>query len=414
MTANEAELPEPGKAPEAGKAPGTSRRGLLTGALGGALGLAAGIGGTLAVSSTTTPAAPAPGGGATASGTGEPVPASGLYQAGIHTPATPQKFGRLLVLDTTTAPAAAAEWLEALGERILDLTSSTGKAGSADAALLPDGAGDLTITVGIGPRLVSGIDARLPGSEQLPAFVDDDSIEKLARGGDVLLAAYSNDPTVLGAVLADLATLVPSASRRWEQLVFRGTGEGMKARNPLGFFDGVVVPHGDDELRENVWIGEGPLAAGTICVIRRLRLDTSAFRDLAVGDRETVIGRRMSDGAPLSGGRPDAQVDLNAKTPEGEFLVPANAHARAAHPSFTGSSLMLRRSYSFENDRPGEASESGLAFISFQNTLRTFVATQHRLDEVDALRAFTTPTASATFLILPGFSRDKPLGAELA
>ena len=403
---------------ETAAASGPSRRGLLTGALGGALGLAAGIGGTLAVGSATAPATPSPTGtaltGTDASGIGRPVAASGRYQAGIHTPATPQKFGRLLILDTTTEPAAAASWLATLGERILDLTSSTGTPGTAAAALLPDGAGDLTITVGLGPRIISGIDPALPGGEDLPAFADDAGIEDLARGGDVLLAAYSNDPTVLGAVLADLQSLVPSATRRWEQLVFRGTGEGMKARNPLGFFDGVVVPHGAEELRENVWVADGPLAGGTIFVIRRLLLDTTAFRALAVPDREAVFGRRMSDGAPLSGGGADDQVDLNAKTPEGNFLVPANAHARAAHPSFTGSSLMLRRSYSFENDRPGEASESGLAFISFQRDLRTFVATQHRLDEVDALRDFSTPTASATFLILPGFSREKPLGAELA
>ena len=403
---------------ETAAASGPSRRGLLTGALGGALGLAAGIGGTLAVGSATAPATPSPTGtaltGTDASGIGRPVAASGRYQAGIHTPATPQKFGRLLILDTTTEPAAAASWLATLGERILDLTSSTGTPGTAAAALLPDGAGDLTITVGLGPRIISGIDPALPGGEDLPAFADDAGIEDLARGGDVLLAAYSNDPTVLGAVLADLQSLVPSATRRWEQLVFRGTGEGMKARNPLGFFDGVVVPHGTEALRENVWVADGPLAGGTIFVIRRLLLDTTAFRALAVPDREAVFGRRMSDGAPLSGGGADDQVDLNAKTPEGNFLVPANAHARAAHPSFTGSSLMLRRSYSFENDRPGEVSESGLAFISFQRDLRTFVATQHRLDEVDALRDFSTPTASATFLILPGFSREKPLGAELA
>jgi len=392
---------------------GTSRRGLLTGALGGALGLAAGIGGTLAVGSATTPTTPTPT-GTDASGIGQPVAASGRYQAGIHLPATPQKFGRLRVLDTSAVASASATWLAILGERILELTTSTGEPGSDAAAALPDGAGDLTVTVGIGPRLIAALDPALPGAIDLPAFAGDEAIDDVARGGDVLIAAYSNDPTVLGAVLAELVPLVPGATSRWEQLVFRGTGEGMKARNPLGFFDGVVVPRGTEELDRNVWIPDGPLAGGTICVIRRLVLDTAGFRSLAVPDREAVFGRRMSDGAPLSGGKPDAQVDLNAKTPEGEFLVPASAHSRAAHPSFTGSSLMLRRSYSFENDKPGTTSESGLTFISFQKDLRTFTATQQRLDEVDALMKYTTPTASATFLILPGFSADKPLGAELA
>lgn len=377
-----------------------TRRGLLTGAIGGAIGLAVGAGGVAAIGSRD--AAPAP------AETTAPPRADGVYQAGIHTPSTPQKFGRLFVVDTDAA-ASAPTWLAALGARILAIAR-----GEDIADILPDGPGDLTVTVGIGPRVVSAVDPTLPGAEALPDFVGDDAIPAAAKGGDVLLAAYSSDPTVLGAVLGQLQQLVPGGALRWEQLVFRGTGVGMKARNPLGFQDGVVVPKGDEALRENVWIGSGPLAGGTICVIRRLRLDTDRFRSLEVPEREKVIGRTLADGSPLSGGKPDAQVDLRAKTPEGEFIVPAASHARAAHPSFTGSTLMLRRSYSFENDRPGSAPEQGLAFISFQKELRTFVVTQQRLDDLDALMKFATPTASATFLILPGFSAGKPLGAELA
>ena len=52
-------------------------------------------------------------------------------------------------------------------------------------------------------------------------------------------------------------------------------------------------------------------------------------------------------------------------------------------------------------------------FICFQNELDTFVKTQHRLDEVDDLMAFAKPTASASFLVLPGFTRDEPLGSTL-
>lgn len=368
-----------------------SRRGVITGAIGGVLGLAVGAGGVAAITGRREPeAAPTP---------TDRVPASGAHQAGIHLPLAPQRFGRLLVLDLE---GASVSWLARLGERILELTES------GDPDLLPDGAGDLTVSVGLGPRLIAAIDPALPGAEALPLFAGDDQLT--GAGGDVLLGAYSSDPSVLAAVLADLAALVPASSTRWQQAVFRGTGEGTKARNPLGFMDGIVVPHGDDELRENVWISAGPLAGGSICVVRRLRLDTTRFRALETHEREAVIGRTLSDGSPLSGGEPDDQIDLRAKTAEGEFLVPARAHARAAHPSFTGSALMLRRSYSFDDG----GSDSGLVFISFQNELRVFTATQQRLDEVDDLMGFTTPTYSATFVMLPGFSADKPLGAELA
>lgn len=364
-----------------------SRRGLLSAALGGAAGLA--IGGASAAALTRTEHT------TTEQPTDIEVPAHGTHQAGIHSPASPQHFGSLLVLD---APGTDLAWLAALGERII--------AQRTDGGLLPDGPGDLTVTIGLGPRLVP---TGLPGSTELPAFVGDEAIEGAARGGDVLIAAYSSDPTVLDAVLADLAERVPGATVRWRQFVFRGAGSGTKARNPLGFMDGIVVPHSAAEFADGVWIADGPAAAGSILVIRRLRLDTAGFRALGVAQREAVIGRTLSDGAPLSGGGPDDQVDLRAKTAEGELLVPARSHARAAHPSFTGSPLMFRRSYSFEN-----AGETGLVFMSFQNELRTFVVTQQRLDDGDALMAFTTPTASASFLVLPGFDEERPLGSTLA
>ena len=252
------------------------------------------------------------------------------------------------------------------------------------------------------------IDPSLPGAAELPPFAGDDNIDPTRLGGDVMLSAHSSDPTVLTAVLADLTAMLPGARPRWEQLIFRGNGEGTKARNPLGFMDGIVVPRGDAELEKSVWIGSGALTGATVCVIRRLRIDTARFRAQTVEAREAIIGRRLGDGAPLSGGGPDDQVNLTAKTPEGEYLVPARSHSRGAHPSFTGSGLMFRRSYSFENE-----AEAGLVFISFQSELRTFTVTQQRLDEVDDLMKYVTPTASGTFLMLPGFSTRAPLGSSL-
>ncbi|MBG6055640.1 dye decolorizing peroxidase [Salinibacterium sp. CAN_S4] len=386
----DAGTPEPDR--ESGQLRPT-RRGLLQGALGGAIGFAAGAGsGAAVVSGTAATPAARPG-----AGRPQPVPASGCYQAGIHLPASPQLFGRIAVLEIG---GSTLGWLAALGRRVIQLTED------GDGEILPDGPGDLTISVGIGPRLVRAADPTIIGTTDLPAFAGDEGITPGHVGGDVLLAVHSSDPTVLAAVVDDLALLIPESTRQWEQATFRGAGVGTKARNTLGFMDGVIVPRTSDELDRGVWVTSGPLAGGTVCVIRRLAIDTTRFRTLDIGEREGVIGRTLTDGAPLSGGGPDDQIDLNSKTPEGEFIVPAHAHARAAHPSFTGSELMLRRSYSYDN-----GVDSGLVFISFQNDLRTFVATQQRLDEMDALMKFTRPTASGTFLVLPGFDAVTPLGA---
>jgi dye decolorizing peroxidase len=379
--------------------PGVDRRSVLIGLGGLVTGAAVGVTGwagiegavTSGVAPTAAPAlAPEP----------ARVEASGDQQAGIHRPSTPQRQGLLFALDLDSTDLA---WLPAIGEAILDLVEG------GNSASLPEGPGDLTVTVGLGPRLIAAVDPTLPGGEELPAFKGDENITDDRRGGDVLLAAYSSDPTVLRGVLESLSAAVPGSTLRWEQRGFRGPGTGGVVRNPLGFLDGIIVPHTDDELDRNVWIADGPLAGGTICVLRRLRLDIAAFHERTRQQQEAVFGRRFGDGAPLSGGGTLDQIDLRAKTPEGDYVVPADAHARAAHPSFTGSELMLRRGYAFDDG----LDDTGLLFVCFQRTLRTFVATQQRLDDVDALSKFVTPTGSATFVMLPGFDRGTPLGATL-
>ena len=393
--------------PDATRRPvAVSRRGLLIGAgafTGGAL--TSHLVGPLVGSGAdkATPVVDSP--------TESPTP-FGAHQAGMSRPKTPQSFGTISVFDLaaplTRASIAAA--LSAVQHEIERATASP----QADSAVYPDGPGDLTVTIGLGPNVVAQLQAGGVGSQDLPLFKGDTAIDPVHVGGDLLVMAYSNDPIHIGTVLSSIAHgLGQSANMRHSQHVFRAPGTGTVARNPLGFHDGIVVPHGAD-LDENVWITDGPARGGTICVIRRLRLDTTRFAGLTTDEREAVIGRRQNSGAPLSGGKKLDQADLGAKTPEGDFVVPAHSHVRAAHPSFTGSSLMLRRGYAFDNGRSQNGDvDAGLYFICFQNDLNTFVKTQRRLDDIDDLMKYATPTASGTFLILPGFTPDTPLGATL-
>jgi len=138
-----------------------------------------------------------------------------------------------------------------------------------------------------------------------------------------------------------------------------------------------------------------------------MELDVPRFAALPVAGQEAVFGRHRGTGAPLSGGAITANPDLGAKTPDGRYLVPATAHVRRANANVVGAGLMLRRSYSTDEPAPG------LLFISFQNDIRTFTSTLTHMGDTDALLAFTTTTASATFLILPGFDERRPLGGTL-
>jgi dye decolorizing peroxidase len=367
---------------------GISRRGVL---IGTGAGLAAGA---IAVTAAATLSAGDPG-----AKPGGSVSAEGTTQAGVARPTTPQRHGLLAVLTIPVTPARAvlSERLAALGSAVLDDTDSAA------------GHGDLTVTVGIGPRLAGVIDPELPGTQALPAFRGDESIAPERNGGDLLIAVHASESAPLRAVLGRVAAAIPEAELAWDEDLVRAAGTGTVVRNPLGYLDGIMVPRDEAELAANVWIPSGPAAGGTICVIRRLRLDIAGFGERPVAERDAIIGRHRVDGSPLSGGERDDEVDLRAKTAAGDYLTPTRSHVRAAHPSFTGSRLMLRRGYAF-GTRPDD---SGLMFVCFQNELDTFVKTQQRLDEVDDLMAFAVPTASGSFLVLPGFSRDSPLGASL-
>ncbi len=384
-------------------APGVTRRGLLWG---GGIGLGLGaVGGALAAASARPRTSPDP---AASPSPGGRVVARGLHQAGIARPATPQKNTVVVVADvpSPTGASGVRGALDALGSAVDRLTDG------ADGAVLPDGPGDLTITVGVGPRWVSMLDSQLPGASGLPAFASDGPLDPGLSGGDLLLSVCGSDAGILHAVAAALLDAVPGAVRRWSQTGVRGAGEGTIVRNPLGYHDGIVVPRTDAELDANVWITDGPAAGGTIAVVRRLRLDVARFRGESAERQDAVVGRRRADGVPLSGGGPTDAVDLRAKTPEGDYLVPARSHARAAHPSFTDSALMLRRGYAYSNATAGGTdADDGLLFVCFQRELETFVRTQHRLDEVDDLMTYATVTASASFLVLPGRTTDGAWGS---
>ncbi|MFJ7208047.1 Dyp-type peroxidase [Streptomyces sp. NPDC098789] len=360
---------------------------------------------------TTTPAAPAP---APAPGSGpgpvpaaaDPhraaVPAAGPRQAGIDRPAQPQQHTVVSVFDIGPR-VDVAELAAHLGEAVLGLC------GKARAALGAD-AGDLTVTVGVGPGPSGTATARAVGGLELPAFAREERSAG-SWGGDLLVQTCASDP--VAAVLADTRLAADlaarGASRRWSQAGFRPPGGGA-VRNLLGFPDGIENPRTDAELSREVWLpGPGPVAGATVAVVRRLRIDAPAFLAQSVARQEEAIGRRRTDGSPLSGGGPSDPLDLSAKSARGRYLVPAMAHARRANPNATGSAKMLRRGYSYRNG----PEDQGLLFVSFQRRLRTFTATQRRLDDGDDLMRFVTATASAAFLVLPGFSAEVPLGGTL-
>ncbi|MEY2233316.1 Dyp-type peroxidase [Streptomyces sp. BF23-19] len=344
--------------------------------------------------------------GPRAAGDGSPVrggvePAD-THQAGVDRPAQPQTHAVVSVYDLPSE-AGPAQVAARLGEAVLELTGKPGEALGVEAA-------GLTVTVGLGPRPVGSAGQGLPGGLELPAFAREERTDR-TWGGDLLVQVCANDPVSVALADKRLAEILTAggASGRWSQAGFRPPGGG-PVRNLLGFPDGIENPRTRPELDREVWLdGPGPFADGTIAVVRRLRVDVTGFLDQSVVRQEEAIGRRKADGAPLSGGEALGRLDLSAKTPRGRYLVPAMAHARRANPNATGSGRMLRRGYSYRNG----PDDQGLLFVSFQRRLRTFIATQRRLDDGDDLMRFVTATASAAFFVPPAFTPERPLGRGL-
>ncbi|MFF0148209.1 dye decolorizing peroxidase [Amycolatopsis sulphurea] len=330
------------------------------------------------------------------------VAATGALQAGVTLPGTPQPHLLVVVTDVSVAPGPL---LADLGRHVQALTAG------ADDRLLGLPTGDLTVTIGVGPRLVRESDPKLPGATDL-APSSHEAIAPEARGGDLLLQLCASDPLVPPVAAAALLAR-PGVRERWRQSGSRGphvpvTGELSAPRNLLGFVDGIVGPRTDADRQRDLWLaGPAPVAGGTIAVVRRMELDLTRFAGLPVAAQEGVFGRRRDTGVPLSGGVIADGPELGAKTPDGRYLVPADAHIRRAHANVVGVGSMLRRSYSMDSPAPG------LVFVSFQNDLRTFTATLAHMEGGDALLPFTTTTASGTFLILPGFDEGRPLGSTV-
>lgn len=235
-----------------------------------------------------------------------------------------------------------------------------------DAQEVPRVAVSETVTVTVG----HGIDG-------LPTFPGD-QVAPEHLGGKLLLQICGNDP----AAVQDAATrLSPAGGLKWREQGFRRHDN----RNGLGFVDGIVVPKTPEEFEQEVWLPDG----STIAVVRRIKLDIAGFTALPVEEQERIFGRHKDSAEPLSG---PGEVNLMAKTPDGQYLVPADSHVRRAHPLSSGSGLMLRRSFNYAD---------GLLFISFQRELKTFVNTMFRMVDGDALLRFATTTSSAAFRIPP-------------
>ncbi|MEU2116560.1 iron uptake transporter deferrochelatase/peroxidase subunit [Streptomyces sp. NPDC016459] len=414
--------------------PEISRRRLLgtvgaAGAAGLVIGAAGGVGVTTAVSGDSTPAATGAGGAPALTSVGATeVMFHGKHQAGITTPL--QSRGHLVAFDL--APGAGRKEAVALLRRwsaTAKAVMSGGVPADDTGIALDAGPSSLTVTFGFGRTFFdrTGLVARRPaGLDPLPAF-SADALDPRRSEGDLWVQIGADDALVAFHALRALQKDAGDAARvRWQMNGFNrsagATAKPMTARNLMGQVDGTGNPKvTDSDFDRRIFVPAGAtgaeawMAGGSYAVVRRIRMLLDDWEKLTLDRQEKVIGRRKSDGAPLTGGTETTELDLDKRGPDGQTVIPDNAHSRISAPEQNGGAAMLRRPFSFHDGiGPDGTPDAGLLFVCWQaDPLRGFVPVQRKLDRGDALSAFIRHEASGLFAVPGGPAEGEYVGQRL-
>ena len=345
------------------------------------------------------------------------IPFDGRVQSGIEQPA--QAHLELLAFDLL--PHASVETVAALLQAWTMVARDLTQGRAVPHYLSPElvsVTANLTVTCGLGERVFEVIakpELKPAGLHEIPVF-SRDRLEVRWGQSDLVLQVCCDDPTTLFAASRLLInTAKPWAKLKWMQKGFT-FAYGTKARedtgrNPMGQLDGTVNPREAQQWAQQVWLeGSGADAwmdGSCLMVYRRIRMLLDPWEMLDRRARERVIGRRLDNGGPLSGGGEFDPEDMRAEDENGEFLIHRRSHlALARVREGRPSDKLCRRAYSFD-DPPETGSDqstnSGLVWISYQrNPDLQFSAIQKRLDGHDLLNQYIEHVGSAVYWIPPG------------
>lgn len=404
---------------ERGSNPGLSRRSLLRTGTAAAGGIAIGVGAGQALATGNNPPQSA----------AAMVPFHGMHQAGVAT--TPQAYAAFVAydlrknVDRESLIRLMRIWTDDISRLV------EGRPGLADTepelAHMP---ARLTVTLGLGPGVfeLEGLAPQKPSwLKALPAF-GIDRLDRAWSGGDLLLQICADDELTVSHALRLLTKEARTfVTVRWVQRGFRHSAAaavtGAPMRNLMGQVDGTRNPDASQES-SLVWIGEqsqqwfGPepdwLTGGTSLVIRRIAMDLDTWDEIDRSGREQTIGRRLDNGAPLTGTHERDEPDFEAVNNLGLEVIEPFAHIRRAR-SDNPRQRFLRRPFNYdEPPAKGELSNSGLIFATYQADVdQQYIPIQRRLDKLDLLNKWTTPIGSAVFAIPPGCREDEHLAQAL-
>lgn len=338
----------------------------------------------------------------------------GSHQAGIELEL--QAFSRFIAFDIKgkTTKQDLAKWAELITDDIERLTN--GKPVLADPTEQFAGTpARLTVTIGFGPGLLKKLNIEAPkGFSELPAFKVDRLTPEYSDG-DILIQVSADDPLTLFYSARALTRDTESfATLRWVQEGFSNasgvTKPGHTQRNLMGQVDGTDNPTlGSEHFAKQVWMSDGPEWAigGTQLVLRRIKMNLDTWDRLSTDQKEGVIGRKLSNGAPLGGKEERDLPNFEAEDENGIKVIPPFAHIRKA--AGTPEQQFFRRPFNYEV--PGV--EAGLLWTAYCASIEDqYVPIQKVLDEGDLLNLWTTPVGSSVWVIPAGFTKGEVLASN--
>lgn len=346
----------------------------------------------------------------------------GTNQAGIELELQAETNFIALDILNETDREAMQRWMSLLTDDIRALTSASGVLAdpAPELAKVP---ARLTISVGFGPSLFEklGLQSKLPpGFGQLPSFTID-KLDAAFSDGDLLIHVAADDP---GVVENATRTLVRDsmyfAKTRWIQSGFARAIDlpgDTTQRNLMGQVDGTDNPKlGSADFAKQVWMTDSPAwcRGGTQLVLRRIRMKLDTWDSLGREAKEFAIGRRLSNGAPLSGKHLNDIPDFEKVDERGLPMISEVAHIRRASAQNLDERF-FRRPFNYVGGvEAGGQREAGMLWAAYAaNLSKQYLPVQTRLAKVDLLNLWTTPVGSAVFVMARGFSESESLGADL-
>lgn len=272
---------------------------------------------------------------------------------------------------------------------------------------------NLTFTVGFGERVfdIAAPEAKPGWLHDIPAMRRDQLRDEWGQT-DLALQICADDPVMCAWAMRHMTRAAADyLDTAWVQQGFMNAyaaiPQGQTPRNLFGQIDGTVNPYEEDEYNEQVWAADG----STSLVVRRIAMHLDEWEMLDRTSREEAVGRKLDDGAPLTGGDEFTEPDMDAIDGYGLPVIDRNSHmARSRPPVDHPEQRFKRRPYNYNlppEPGSGEMSNAGLIFIAFQKDPDLqFTPVLERLDEADRLNEWITHIGSSVYWVPPGTGAD--------